>query len=164
LKDTDPLQFNNWIEHVRTALPDLETVDSKLRPEDNHRYILLRFANGVTAPSWVVSEGTLRLLALTFLAYAPGFEGIYMIEEPENGVHPTAVETIYQSLSSVYEAQVLMATHSPILVSLANPEQLLCFTRGEEGTSIVRGNDHPVLRDWKKDVSLSDLFAAGVLG
>jgi len=28
----------------------------------------------------------------------------------------------------------------------------------------VPGNEHPVLQEWKGEVSLSDLFAAGVLG
>lgn len=86
------------------------------------------------------------------------------IEEPENAVHPTAVETIYQSLSSLYDDQVLMASHSPILLSLAKPEDLLCFARTPEGTTIVPGNEHPALKEWKGEVNLSDLFAAGVLG
>lgn len=57
-------------------------------------------------------------------AYIPGLEGAYLIEEPENGIHPRAVETVLQSLSSVYNAQVLLATHSPVILSLAQPEQL----------------------------------------
>jgi len=49
---------------------------------------VVEFENGLSAPSWVVSDGTLRLLALTLLAYAPDVHGIYLIEEPENGIHP----------------------------------------------------------------------------
>jgi len=111
-----------------------------------------------------VSDGTLRLLALTILAYLPEFKGIYLVEEPENGVHPTALETIYQSLSSVYEGQVLVTSHSPVLLSLPKREQLLCFQKTTEGAEIIPGDKHPALRDWKGEVSLSDLFAAGVLG
>ena len=50
-------------------------------------------------PAWMLSEGTLRLLALTILAYLPHLPAVYLIEEPETAVHPTALETIYQSLS-----------------------------------------------------------------
>jgi predicted ATP-dependent endonuclease of OLD family len=94
----------------------------------------------------------------------PEANKVYLIEEPENAVHPTAVDTIYQSLSSLYDSQVLMASHSPVLLGLAKKEQLLCFARTAEGTQIVPGNEHPVLQEWKGEVSLSDLFAAGVLG
>jgi predicted ATPase len=116
-------------------------------------------------PSWVASDGTLRLLALTLPAYLPEFSGVYLIEEPENGIHPRAVETMFQSLSSVYNAQILIATHSPVILSIADASNVLCFAKTEEGsTDIVPGNDHPRLRDWQGETSLGVLFAAGVLG
>ncbi len=90
---------------------------------------------------------------------------IYLVEEPENGVHPPAVEALYQSLSSVYDGQTLVATHSPVLVGLIEPKQLLCFSRTSSGeTDIVTGDCHPALKDWQKDFRLAQLFAAGVLG
>lgn len=73
----------------------------------------MHYRNGLQAPSWLVSDGTLRFLALTLLAYLPDPAGPYLIEEPENGIHPRNVETVFESLSSVYDAQVLLATHSP---------------------------------------------------
>jgi len=163
LMETSPRFFADWLAHVRTALPDLDKVDTVVRPEDKYRYIRLRYRDGVELPSWAASDGTLRLLALTILAYLTDFQGIYLIEEPENGVHPFALETIFQSLSSVYEGQVLVASHSPILLSLAKAEQLLCFQRTSSGTQIINGAKHPVLREWKGEVSLGDLFASGVL-
>ncbi|MGB9889853.1 MAG: AAA family ATPase [Anaerolineae bacterium] len=109
-------------------------------------------------------EGRLRLLALTLLAYLPAENVIYLIEEPENGIHPRAIEGVFQSLSSVYEGQVMLATHSALLVGLAKPEQILCFARTErQATDIVRGDEHPALREWRGEVNLSELYAAGVL-
>jgi predicted ATPase len=157
-------RFARWIAHVRTALPDLKTVRTVERPEDRHRYLVVEFESGLSAPSWVVSDGTLRLLALTLLAYTPDVHGIYLIEEPENGIHPRAIETAYQSLSAVYDAQVLCASHSPVILSLAQPRQLLCFAKDEAGaTDIVRGDLHPRLREWRGSLDLGTLFAAGVL-
>jgi predicted ATPase len=164
LMDKSPEAFTDWIKHLRTCLPDLETIRTILRPEDRHRYLMVRFKNGIEVPSWVLSEGELRLMALTILAYMPDTGRIYLIEEPENGLHPTAIEAIYQSLSSVYGGQVLVATHSPILLSLAKPDELLCFAKTPGGSRIVRGDEHPVLKEWKGEVNISDLFAAGVLG
>ncbi len=90
---------------------------------------MIRYRGGLEVPSWMASDGTLRLLALTLPAYIGDFRGIYLIEEPENGIHPRAVETMFQSLSSVYDAQILMATHSPIILSLADPSTVLCFAK-----------------------------------
>jgi predicted ATPase len=164
LKKDAPEQFDRWIEHVRTALPDLQSIETVERPEDRRRYLVLHHRNGLRAPSWLVSDGTLRLLALTLLAYLPDTGSVYLVEEPENGIHPRAVETVYQSLSSVYGAQVLCATHSPVVLGMASPAHLLCFTKAEDGaTEIVAGSRHPRLRDWKGAVDLGTLFAAGVL-
>jgi len=165
LNDEYPLQSQDWLAHVRTALPDVRKIDSVLREEDKHRYVVIEYENGVRVPSWMLSEGTLRLLALTIFAYLPDpAPGVYLIEEPENGVHPTALETIYQSLSSVPNAQVLVASHSPVLLSMARPEQILCFSKTAEGTRIVRGNEHPALQEWRGEVSLGTLAASGILG
>ncbi len=165
LEERAPERLQEWIAHLRTALPDLEGVRTVERPEDRHRYLVLDYSTGLHAPSWLVSDGTLRMLALTILAYIPRLEGIYLIEEPENGIHPRAVETVLQSLSSVYSAQVLLATHSPVILSLTEPDQVLCFNRTEQGeTDIVRGSAHPRLRQWRGETDLGTLFASGVLG
>jgi len=165
LEERAPERLQEWIAHLRTALPDLEGVRTVERPEDRHRYLVLDYSTGLHAPSWLVSDGTLRMLALTILAYIPRLEGIYLIEEPENGIHPRAVETVLQSLSSVYSAQMLLATHSPVILSLTEPDQVLCFNRTEQGeTDIVRGSAHPRLRQWRGETDLGTLFASGVLG
>jgi predicted ATPase len=162
LEKKSPESFNDWLAHVQTALPDLEGIRAELT-WDQHRYLMLRYKNGVELPSWTVSDGTLRLLALTILAYMPEADRTYLVEEPENGVHPTAIDAIYQSLSSIYEGQVLVASQSPILLNLAKPEELLCFVRTNDGTEVVAGDQHPILMNWKGEVALSDLFAGGVL-
>ena len=160
-----PESHERWVEHVREALPDVAQVTTRERPEDRHRYLVLHYRSGLEAPSWLVSDGTLRLLALTLLAYLPDLTGLFLIEEPENGIHPRALETVLQSLSSVYRAQILLATHSPLVVRLADRDQLLCLARNEQGaTDIVAGTEHPVLRDWQGTADLGTLLAGGVLG
>jgi hypothetical protein len=165
LSKEHPEHFERWLEHVRTAIPDLRNVTVVERDEDRHRYLVVEYTSGLRAPSWVVSDGTLRLFALTLIAYLPNIEGIILIEEPENGIHPKAVEAVFQSLSSVYGAQVLCASHSPLVLGLARPEDLLCFAKDLSGaTDVISGTDHPRLRDWRGDVDLGTLFASGVLG
>jgi predicted ATPase len=134
------------------------------RPEDRHRYLVIEYDEGFSIPSWMASDGTLRLLALTLPAYLDQFGGVYLIEEPENGVHPRAVETMIQSLSSVYGAQMLLASHSPVVLSIVEAQDVLCFAKTPEGaTDIIIGSEHPFLRDWRGEANLGMLFAAGVL-
>jgi predicted ATPase len=160
-----PERYKRWLAHVRTALPDVDTIDTVERPEDRHRYLRIRYRTGLDAPSWVVSDGTLRLLALTLIAYIDEPGRIYLIEEPENGIHPQAVETVFQSLSSTYDSQVLCASHSPVFLTLADPSQILCLARDKDGaTDVVRGDRHPELCNWRRGMDLGTLFATGVLG
>lgn len=69
LRTTNGPVFQRWIDHVRTALPDIETVETVEREEDRHRYLRIIYKTGLRAPSWTVSDGTLRLLALTLVGY-----------------------------------------------------------------------------------------------
>ncbi|MDJ0762209.1 MAG: AAA family ATPase [Myxococcota bacterium] len=165
LSQSKPASHREWVEHLSTALPDLQDVSTIELPDTRHRFLRLQYENGFTLPSWMASDGTLRMLALTLPAYLTNFAGVYLIEEPENGVHPQAMETVYQSLSSVYSAQMLVATHSPVILSCADLKDILCFKKTNDGaTDIVCGNEHPALRDWKGDIELSVLYASGVLG
>ena len=158
-------RYADWMMHVREALPDIKGITTRMQPWDGHRYLMVHYRNGLEVPSWLVSDGTLRFLALTLLAYLHEPTGPYLIEEPENGIHPRAVETVFQSLSSVYDAQILLATHSPDITRLASVDQMLCFARSEKGgTDIVAGSAHPRLRDWPGIVDLGLLLGSGVLG
>ena len=161
----DPVRFRGWLDHVRTALEDVQDIDTVERDEDRHRYLVIRYANGAEVPSWLASDGTLRLLALTIPAYLNDLDDVFLIEEPENGIHPRAIETVIQSLSSIYSGQVLIATHSPVALNLLEAQQVLCFAKDAFGaTDIVSGDRHPALHQWRQgQPDLGVLFAAGIL-
>lgn len=129
---------------------------------------MLKYASGLEVPSWLASAGTLRLLAVTLPAYLPGFRGVCLLKEPENALHPRVAETLLASLSSAYGAQVLLATQSPVLLSLIKPEnvgKVLFFAKTTDGsTDVVSGDRHPALKHWRGHPDLSVLFADGVLG
>jgi len=164
LQQNHAQRFQWWVGHLQTIVPDLAAIEVAERPEDRSKYLLVRYRNGFQVPSWLLSDGTLRLLALTLIAHLPPTEQVFLIEEPENGIHPRAVEGVFQALSSVYEGQIFMATHSPLILALAKPEQLLVFAKLPSGASdVIRGDEHPALQNQPVDLSLQSLFAAGVL-
>lgn len=155
--------YEGWLDHVRSILP-IKSIEVHERPEDRKLFFDALYDTELRVHSWQLSNGTLRLLALTLLAYAPGESTTYLIEEPENGVHPQAIEAVYQSLSGMNDGQVLLATHSPVMVAQVTPSQLLCFSVGpDDSVNIIRGDMHPKLKDWQGALDLSQLYAAGIL-
>lgn len=169
LKRGHKARFNRWIKHLRLSLSDIKDIDVIEREEDRHKYLKIKYASGVDVPSWMVSDGTLRMLALTLPAYLAKSQraSLYLIEEPENGMHPRAIENVFDSLRSVYGAQALIATHSLVALNLLQPKDILCFAKTADGaTDIVSGDNHPALADYKAGASdaLGVLFASGILG
>ena len=153
-----------WIAHLRYALDDLREIGWAARAPDNAEYIILKYANGLECPSWLLSDGTLRMLALTLPAFLPAAPRIYMVEEPEDGVHPKALEIILKALAAIPNAQVFIATHSPLVVQEEGVEPLLCFSKDENGVHITPGRNHPALKDWTGLPDLASIFSSRVLG
>ncbi len=106
-------------------------------------------------------------MALTLLSYASGENGgdIFLVEEPENGLHPLAIQVAFEALSQpLRNAQFLCATHSPIFLAHTGLAQALVFRRAPGGHAVVRrGEEIEELRDWAGSASVSDLFVTGVL-
>lgn len=158
-------QYADWIAHVKTALPQVADIDVREREDDHHAYFVVSYRGGFKVPSSGLSDGTLRILTLTLLPYLGKQPAILVTEEPENGIHPRAIEAVLQSLSSLYDSQVWVSSHSPVVLAKARLEQILCGRLTDAGgVEMVAGTDHPRLREWRGGIDLGSLFAAGVLG
>jgi predicted ATPase len=102
---------------LRTAIPSIEHLDVDLDKERGTLDIRIR-QNGTEYSSRVISEGTLRVLALCAIAANPWRSSLVAFEEPENGVHPARIEVIADLLLSLgSETQLLVTSHSPTLVA-----------------------------------------------
>jgi len=166
LKEKYPERFSWWLNHVRQFLSDIEDIKVEKLPENNFLYLAIKYKYSLTTPSWLLSDGTLRFLALSIISYLPPRDRIFIIEEPENGLHPLAVEGVFQSLNGAYtsKSQIMVATHSPVFLASAKISDLLIFKKTHIGsTDIVRGSEHPKVKIWKKHVSIDSLIASGIL-
>lgn len=161
LKKNEP-SWLGWLDHVRTILP-IREIEVRELEATRSLFLVVHYDSGHAVKSWHLSDGTLRLLALTLLAYIEDTGSVYLIEEPENGIHPQAIDAVFLSLSSLTEGQVLVATHSPVMVAKVTSAQLLCFSKRGDETDISSGDKHPKLKDWQGSLNLSHLYAAGVL-
>lgn len=159
LKATQPESFRAIVRVLRTTVPGVDTLDVAL---DERRGILdLQIRqDGTSYSSRVLSEGTLRLLAMCAIAVNPWAGSLVALEEPENGVHPRRIEFIARLLLSLSERegrQVIVTTHSPLLVDAvlkmrreAEVEGVGLFNvRLSEGRTLIEPFDAsgPLLKD-----------------
>ncbi len=164
LQSRDPQAFHDWLDQLKEALPAVRSARIVEREEDKHVYLKLGLASGLELPTWRLSDGTLRIMALSLLPFAAHDDAVFLVEEPENGIHPRAIEAVFQALSSGDGTQIMVATHSPVFLGVVPPEHLLCFSLESGATRILRSDEHRVLQDWRREVDLGTLFATGVLG
>ncbi|MEU6306961.1 methylation-associated defense system AAA family ATPase MAD3 [Streptomyces chartreusis] len=159
--------YDAWIDLVRLTLPQVEAVDVVERDEDRHAYFRVTYTGGYQVTSSGLSDGTLRVLALTLLPYLTGTPPLLVTEEPENGIYPQAIEIVMRALRTVPDSQILVATQSPLVLSQVDLADVLATRMDTEtgAVTVVRGDHHPRLADWRAgldDLDLGTLFAAGV--
>ncbi|RKZ79551.1 MAG: ATPase [Candidatus Parabeggiatoa sp. nov. 1] len=113
----------------QTFLPNFVDVDVIDDPESKQYLIKLKDKDKKEYTSRVLSEGTLRILALCILEYDSKHTGLLCFEEPENGIHPFRIETMAKLLKSLSVdfaeiemplRQVIVNTHSSVLVGHIN--------------------------------------------
>jgi len=113
-----------------------------------------------------LSDGTLRSMALLTLLLQPEekLPSVIIIDEPELGLHPYAIEVLASLLRSVSnQAQVIVATQSVGLVDHFEPEDIVVVDR-KEGASAFSRPDEAGLREWLEDYSLSELWEKNLIG
>jgi predicted ATPase len=132
---------------VRAVIPSIERIHTELVPARGEIDLFVE-QDGLRMPARVVSEGTLRVLALCAMAASPFPTRLLAFEEPENGVHPRRIEVIARTLATASRRrQVVVTTHSPLVVSAvismirareldAQHVKLLQCSGGAEGTRI----------------------------
>ena len=115
LKGERPKRFEAIRRAVRTIIPSIATLDVALDPRGMLDFYIMQ--DDLAVSSRIVSEGTLRVLALCALTVNPWNGTLLAFEEPENGVHPRRIELIAKMLVSLaldQRRQVVVTTHSPL--------------------------------------------------
>ena len=163
-RERDAAGYQDWIVHLRTALPQLADILVSIRDGDRHACLAVREATGIELPSSVVSTSFLRLAALTLMRHLPATRGVCLIPHPESGLDAAALRAAYQAFSSTSNAQMLVATSSPSLLGFAKPEEILCCSRDADGLAhLVPGNAHPEFETWQGRRDNVRLFAPQLL-
>ncbi len=166
----DQKRFQAIQRELHRAIPDLTGV--RARDSGDGRLTLVFEQNGQTVPARVVSDGALRVLALLTLAYSPEPPALIALEEPENGIHPHLLSFVINLLRGMSQrkhnpVQVLLNSHSPYLVDLSEPSELVQARMLEGATHFERVNldDRPTLRELLEQgtYTLGEVYASGSL-
>jgi predicted ATPase len=118
----------------------------------------LTLTTGETVGPHEMSEGMLYWLAFAIIEHlAP--QQILLIEEPENGLHPARVTEVMRVLREVSQrSQIILATHSPLVINELKPEEVTIVTRTAE-----RGTLCTPMRDTKHFETRAKVYALGEL-
>jgi predicted ATPase len=138
LRAEHPKHFKAVSRTLCSIVPSVQELAVDLDTRRGTLDILIR-QDGVDYSSRIVSEGTLRVLALCAIAVNPWGGSLLAFEEPENGVHPRRLELIAQLLLSLaleQERQVIVTSHSPLFCGVMLKEAR--SRRGDIGLFNVR--------------------------
>jgi predicted ATPase len=166
LQETDPGAFANIVGTVRMVAPFFDRFE--LRPDRlNPEKIRLEWRERGSDAYFdgnSLSDGTLRFIALATLLLQPEPPTLIVIDEPELGLHPYAIQVLAQLLSSAAErTQLVVSTQSVTLVNQLAPEDILIVDR-EGPESIFRRPTQQQIESWLDDYALGELWEKNVLG
>jgi predicted ATPase len=125
IKQNDKYSLKDISRKLNSFLPNFIEVDV-IDDNENKQYLIkLKDVDKKEFSSRVLSEGTLRILALCILEFDEKHTGLLCFEEPENGIHPFRIKAMTELLKDlsvdfneveVPLRQVIVNTHSPVLV------------------------------------------------
>jgi predicted ATPase len=140
LRESAPQTFRQIVSATQSVLG----LPTEIEPRESEgRFYFAQKEPGLE--HWVhqvgASSGTLRMLALMTALFGEADSNLVAIEEPENHVHPTALAAFADYLLTArMRTQILVTTHSPLLLDFLNEPAAVCVVRrGDvDGTKVTR--------------------------
>ena len=110
-----------------------------------------------------LSDGSIRFICLTVALLQPNPPATLLIDEPEIGLHPEAIRILAELIQSASKhTQVIIATHSPLLLDQFAVEDIVVVNR-KDGQSTFERLSHENFNVWLEDYSVGELWAKNVI-
>jgi predicted ATPase len=134
----------------RAAVDSPDRITMLKKADGKGLYFKLSTADQLV-PASQVSDGTLLVLAYLAVLYLPQPPRVLLVEEPENGVHPTRLRDVLGVLRELVReqshTQVVLTTHSPYVLDLFSPEEVTLCTMQDNGeVKTTRLSESPAVR------------------
>ncbi len=113
-----------------------------------------------------ISDGSLRYLLLLTIFLNPENRGLLCIDEPEIGLHPDMTNTIAEAIKDVAnnKSQLILATHSPLLLNSFELNDILVFEKNKKNSSVVSRKSDEDFEDWDDEFLVGQMWLRGELG
>jgi predicted ATPase len=168
IRETQPQYYRRIVSTIQQIAPFFEDFDlgpMKLDPNS----ILLnwrdRESDYLFGPHQL-SDGTLRTMALVALLAQPESElpSVIVIDEPEIGLHPYALEIIAALVKSAsVHCTIVLATQSVGLINHFAPEDIITVTREKAQSKFQRQNSE-TLAAWLEDYAIGEIWERNLIG
>ena len=112
-----------------------------------------------------ISDGTLKFLCLMAILYNPNRGSVVCIDEPELGLHPDMINTLYEAIEFAAEtSQIIISTHSAHLLDYFDLEQIRVFEKDENNATIVKKYTEEEFSGWYEHFYPGQMWRAGNIG
>ncbi len=163
LKQENPKSYKDIIEAIRLITPFFD--DFLLKPDRNEKVRLDWKQKNSDYPMrpHLFSDGTLRFICLATALLQPEPPATMIIDEPELGLHPYAIEILAEMINAASnQTQLIVSTQSSALVDFFEPEDIVVVKR-KQGASVFKRQNAKKLNHWLEEYSLGDLWRKDII-
>jgi len=167
LRETDENTYKLVVDTIKLVAPFFK--DFKFRPKkrkDDEVIQLEWIQEGSDYPFHPsqLSDGTLRFIALATALLQPDPPATILIDEPELGLHPFALEMLGSLILQAQErTQLIVSTQSAPMLNSFEPEQIVVVER-QDGETTLRRLEEDGLTSWLQDYNLGELWQKNIYG
>ncbi|ODS40135.1 MAG: hypothetical protein A7315_09475 [Candidatus Altiarchaeales archaeon WOR_SM1_79] len=147
---------SEWPKEVANRLkilfPGIESMRPIPTPEG--KVMLEVVENGTKFIPQSLSDGFFKIMAVLTLSFGKSGSNLLVIDEIENSIHPEAIEILIDALKSS-KKQVIITTHSPIVLNTCKVEDILLVKKDVDETKVTRVKNAKKLKKDLEDAGIS---------
>lgn len=152
--------FRKISDSVRRLFPTVKAM--RVSPLSTSELVLeVELVDGTRVRPELMSDGLLYYLGFAAIPYLTRV-AVLLVEEPENGLHPARIRDVVRLLREFARdtgTQIIMATHSPLVVNELGGDEVTVVTRdAERGTQAKLIKDTPDFERRAKVAELGELW------
>lgn len=167
LQEKHPMNFKRIEKIIQSVVPFFDRFSLSPAFLDEER-ILLEWTEKEHPETYFnanhLSDGSLRFIALVTLLMQPKLPKVIIIDEPELGLHPTAINKLSGLIKSAAEkdCQIIVSTQSVTLLNNFEAEDIITVDK-EDNQSVFKRLDKDVLSNWIEDYSIGELWTKSII-
>ncbi len=167
LQEKHPMNFKRIEKIIQSIVPFFDNFNLAPAFLDDDR-ILLEWNEKEHPESYFnashLSDGSLRFIALVTLLMQPNLPNVIIIDEPELGLHPTAINKLAGLIKSAAakDCQIIVATQSVTLLNNFEAEDIVTVDKIDDQSDFSR-LDTASLSKWLDDYSIGELWSKSII-